>query len=103
MAPAIKEASTHTRPDGAAEPSWRIVRYVEAPDDLTALRELWKHPARRAVPRIRYAVEVEGERVAWGLRSRDAAVRWLARLKQPIQLAVPLEDGDEADHLDDAA
>ncbi len=94
---------TDTVSDAAAA-SWRVVRYVEEQDDTTALRELWKHPARRQVPRIRYAVDVDGERVAWGLRSRDAAVRWLGRLKQPVQLTVPLDELDELDDdLDQAA
>ena len=88
---------------GAAAAHWRIVRYVEDPDDLLSLREQWKHPARRAVPRIRYAVDVDGERMAWGLRSRDAAVRWLARLNQPVQLAVPLDEIDALGELGRAA
>ena len=90
-----------TEDDRGAEASWRIVRYLEEPDEATAMRERWKHPARRPAPRVRYAVEVDGERMAWGLRSRDAAVRWLTRLKRPVQLTVQLAEAEERDEMDE--
>jgi len=76
-------------PDGAAD--WRIVRYAEEPE-LADLNRHWRHPTAGNPARIRYAVELNGVRAVWGLRTRDAAVRWLARLTAPVQLPVPLDD-----------
>lgn len=78
-----------------AEPSWRIARYVEEPAEVADLKRNWRHPAAGKPERVRYAVEMEGVRRVWGLRTRDAAVRWLAHLTAPVQLAVPLDDRDE--------
>jgi hypothetical protein len=33
----------------------------------------------------RFAVLRDDRRVAWGLRDRDAALRWLRRLSNPVQ------------------
>lgn len=94
--PRAAHATPHTAGDDRADQtSWRIVRYVEEPQELADLNRWWRHPTAGKPERIRYAVEVDGERKVWGLKSRDAAVRWLARLTAPVQLTVPeLEDPD---------
>jgi hypothetical protein len=56
-------------PRPARSEQWRIV--LEAPKDE-------EQPARFAVLR-------DERRVAWGLRDRDAAQRWLRRLSTPVQ------------------
>ena len=91
--------------DEGSEASWRIVRYIEEPVELADLNRYWRHPAGGKPNLVRYAVEVEGERRVWGLKTRDAALRWLTRLTQPRQLEVPLweRDGGMDDELDDDA
>ena len=79
-----------------AEASWRIVSYLEEPEEVEELNQYWRHPAARLPQRLRYAVEIEGERVVWGLRTRDAALRWLRRLTAPVQLEVALDSYDRA-------
>ena len=59
----------------AFEPtSWQIVTYRDADD---------------APPR--YAVVHGGRRVAWGLRERASAARWLRRLSAPVQPLLRLD------------
>ena len=78
----------------AARARWRVARYVEEPAELEDVNRHWRHPAAGKPERVRYAVERDGERVVWGLRTRDAAVRWITRLTAPVQLEVNF-DGDE--------
>jgi len=80
--------------DRPEQASWRIVRYVEEPQELAELNRWWRHPSAGKPELIRYAVEVDGERKVWGLKSREAAVRWLTRLTAPVQLEVPELEAD---------
>src|SRR5687767_3989871 len=86
--------------DDGSDASWRIVRYIEEPMEVADLNRYWRHPAGGKPDLVRYAVEVEGERRVWGLKSRDAALRWLTRLTAPVQLEVPIWD-DDAGAIDD--
>jgi hypothetical protein len=87
--PGSRERSVRTD-----QSAWRIVRYVEEPQELADLNRWWRHPTNGKPELIRYAVEVDGERKVWGLKTRAAAARWLARLTAPVQLVVPeLGDG----------
>ena len=54
------------------KPTWRIV--MEPPKEEDAP--------------IRFAVLRGERRMAWGLRDREAAVRWLRRLTAPAQSAL---------------
>ena len=59
------------RPAALNPTSWQIVTYRDPEsDDETPPR---------------YAVLHGGRRVAWGLRERAGAVRWLRRLSAPVQ------------------
>src|SRR5687768_3968504 len=91
--------------DESSEPSWRIVRYIEEPVELVDLNRYWRHPVGGKPDLVRYAVGVEGERRVWGLKTRDAALRWLTRLTAPRQLEVPLWEIDAGtyDAMDDDA
>ena len=91
--PRATPSGARDRSDRTDQAAWRIVRYVEEPQELADLNRWWRHPTAGKPELIRYAVEVDGERKVWGLKSRAAAVRWLARLTAPVQLVVPeLED-----------
>jgi hypothetical protein len=87
--------------DDGSDASWRIVRYIEEPMEVADLNRYWRHPAGGKPDLVRYAVELEGERRVWGLKTRDAALRWLARLTAPVQLEAPLWEVDSDAGLDD--
>jgi hypothetical protein len=91
LVPLIRPARTkRPAPTREAEQdAWRIVRYVEEPAELADLNRWWRHPTTGKPELVRYAVEVNGERRVWGLKSHESAVRWLARLTAPVQLEVP--------------
>ena len=61
-----------SQPGLATPPRWQIV--LEPP-------KTEEEPARFAVLR-------DERRVVWGLRDRDAALRWLRRLSAPVQEAL---------------
>ncbi len=56
----------------ADRPRWRIV----------------KEPPRGEADPARFAVLRDDRRVAWGLRDRAAAARWLRRLSAPYGLSL---------------
>jgi len=55
-------------------PRWSIVREESPEEDAP----------------VRFAVLHDERRVAWGLRDKDAAARWLRRLSAPVQSQIAL-------------
>ena len=47
-------------------------------------------PPKSEEEKARFAVLRDERRVAWGLRDRDAALRWLRRLSTPVPVQEPL-------------
>lgn len=66
-----QETGAQARP---ARADWRIVRYVDGDSGET-----------------HFAIFRRGRRMAWGLRDRAAAERWLIRQKVPLQQPLPID------------
>jgi hypothetical protein len=74
-----------TERDQSAESSSELTAYGVMP----RLRVVKEPPPKEEEP-ARFAVLRGERRVAWGLRDRAAAQRWLRRLNAPVQVPLTL-------------